>query len=188
MTANKPSDAIPAVMQRRIKELERDGYNEDFLRCFRNAIRSLDETDRYAHANTVQAKEIRDLREWLDDEIQGRRDLMEELTAVVEQLAEADKADQLLRADLAATAREEDLILVALRLDPERYRTECGYLNVPKIIAAIKNPDMYPRTAVSASACSDCNDTGIIRDTETNMGGPCPCGADSAEPRENVVL
>ncbi len=61
MTANKPSDAIPEVMKRRIKELERDGYNEDFLRCFRNAIRSLDETDRYAHANKVQAEEIKAL-------------------------------------------------------------------------------------------------------------------------------
>ncbi len=47
----------------------------------------------------------------------------------------------------AQPAREEDLILAALRLDPERYRTECGYLNVPKITAAIKNPDVYPRTA-----------------------------------------
>jgi glutamate/tyrosine decarboxylase-like PLP-dependent enzyme len=61
MTANKPSDAIPEVMKRRIKELERDGYNKDFLRCFRNAIRSLDETDRYAHANKVQAEEIKAL-------------------------------------------------------------------------------------------------------------------------------
>lgn len=66
-------------------------------------------------------------------------------------LAEADKANQLLRADIAAQSREEDLILMALRLDPERYRTECGYLNVPKIIAAIKNPDMYPRTSDSTS-------------------------------------
>ena len=79
----------------------------------------------------------------------------ERLTAapvtVLAWLAEADRANQLLRADLAAAAREEDLILTALRLDPERYRTECGYLNVPKIIAAIKHPDEYPRLADSAS-------------------------------------
>lgn len=42
MTANKQSDAITEVMKRRIKELERDGYNEDFLRCFRNAIKQLE--------------------------------------------------------------------------------------------------------------------------------------------------
>ena len=64
-------------------------------------------------------------------------------------LAEADKENQMLRANLAAADREENLILVALRLDPERYRTECGYLNVPKIVAAIKNPDMYPHAADS---------------------------------------
>lgn len=68
------------------------------------------------------------------------------IAALAARLAEADKANQLLRAELAAAAREEDLILIALRLDPERYRTECGFLNVPKIIAAIKNPSMYPRT------------------------------------------
>lgn len=73
--------------------------------------------------------------------------LTDSLHAAEERLAEADKANQLLRADLAAAGREEDLILNALRLDPARYRTECGYLNVPKIIAAIKNPDVYPRTA-----------------------------------------
>lgn len=75
--------------------------------------------------------------------------LASDYDALAARLAEADKANQLLRAELAAAAREEDLILLALRLDPERYRTECGFLNVPKIIAAIKNPSMYPRTTSS---------------------------------------
>ena len=88
--------------------------------------------------------------DWLDlpDSVVAAADY----DALAARLAEADKANQLLRADLAAAAREEDLILTALRLDPERYRTECGYLNVPKIIAAIKHPDEYPRLTDSASA------------------------------------
>jgi hypothetical protein len=84
--------------------------------------------------------------------------------ALAARLAEADKANQLLRADLSAAAREEDLILTALRLDPERYRTECGYLNVPKIIAAIRNPDQYPRLADSASFCACDSPAAMHRD------------------------
>lgn len=35
-------------------------------------------------------------------------------------------------------------LLKLLRLDPEIYRTEGGYINVPKVKAALANPDDYP--------------------------------------------
>jgi hypothetical protein len=50
-------------------------------------------------------------------------------TAQDAQRPERDEADELLR---------------AIGLDPERYRTEGGALNLPKIRAAIKHPDEYP--------------------------------------------
>lgn len=94
-----------------------------------------------------QIDEIESLRARLDESTKENGLLVQRVLVLDERLAKADKANQLLRADIAAAAREEDLILAALRLDPERYRTECGYLNVPKIVAAIKNPDMYPHIA-----------------------------------------
>tara|TARA_R110000868_G_C10914470_1_gene765207 strand:+ start:35 stop:820 length:786 start_codon:yes stop_codon:yes gene_type:complete len=41
---------------------------------------------------------------------------------------------------------EADELLKALRLDPNTYRTDGGWLNIPKICAAIKNPHDYPHT------------------------------------------
>ena len=55
-----------------------------------------------------------------------------------------------LKARLAEAERDTDDLLRRLNLDPERYRTECGHLNVPKIIAAIKHPDEYPTLAGDA--------------------------------------
>lgn len=45
---------------------------------------------------------------------------------------------------LAAEVRDADELLRALRLDPERYRTEGGAINMPKVRAALANPDEYP--------------------------------------------
>lgn len=92
MTANKPSDAVHEVMKRRIKELERDGYNEDFLRCFRNAIRALADFDRYAHANKVQAEEIQEMRERLAIEQRKYESRVEQHEECVARLAEAEYA------------------------------------------------------------------------------------------------
>lgn len=39
---------------------------------------------------------------------------------------------------------DADELLRTLRLDPAIYRTECGYLNLQKIKAAIAHPDDYP--------------------------------------------
>lgn len=104
----------------------------------------------YVHVSDYAAIEAR-LAEATAEGNHWKDAYAEDVSKLDARLAEADKANQLLRADIAAQSREEDLILMALRLDPERYRTECGYLNVPKIIAAIKNPDMYPRTSDSTS-------------------------------------
>jgi hypothetical protein len=39
---------------------------------------------------------------------------------------------------------EADELLTALGIDPDTYRTDGGWLNIPKIMAAIKNPQDYP--------------------------------------------
>lgn len=39
---------------------------------------------------------------------------------------------------------EADKLLTALGLDPDTYRTDGGWLNIPKIMAAIKSPQDYP--------------------------------------------
>ena len=46
----------------------------------------------------------------------------------------------------AQECRDADELLRILRLDPKIYRTECGYINVPKVKAALANPDDYPMT------------------------------------------
>lgn len=53
---------------------------------------------------------------------------------------------------LRAAHDDADRLLRHLKLDPERYRTEAGFLNVPKIAAALAHPDQYPRLTDSASA------------------------------------
>ena len=45
---------------------------------------------------------------------------------------------------LKQECRDADELLELLRLDPERYRTEGGYINIPKVRAALANPDDYP--------------------------------------------
>ena len=45
---------------------------------------------------------------------------------------------------LKQECRDADELLNLLRLDPERYRTEGGYINLPKVRAALANPDDYP--------------------------------------------
>jgi len=42
-------------------------------------------------------------------------------------------------------SNEADQLLKALRLDPNTYRTDGGWLNIPKIMAAIKSPEDYPQ-------------------------------------------
>ena len=39
---------------------------------------------------------------------------------------------------------DADELLKLLRLDPQIYRTDAGFINLPKVKAAIKNPDDYP--------------------------------------------
>lgn len=43
----------------------------------------------------------------------------------------------------SAESCEADVLLTALGLDAERFRTECGFINVPKVLAALKHPDYY---------------------------------------------
>jgi hypothetical protein len=55
--------------------------------------------------------------------------------------------DSLINSVKKQPANEADQLLTALRLDPDTYRTEGGWLNIPKIVAAIKSPEDYPHLA-----------------------------------------
>lgn len=68
--------------------------------------------------------------DWL---IENRPDLVARIDAAL-----AGAADQ-----PSAESCEADVLLTALGLDAERFRTECGFINVPKVLAALKHPDYY---------------------------------------------
>jgi hypothetical protein len=52
--------------------------------------------------------------------------------------------DERITVSASVTPDEADDLLRLIGLDPERYRTECGFLNMPKVRAALKYPDQYP--------------------------------------------
>ena len=52
---------------------------------------------------------------------------------------------------------EADELLTALGLDPDTYRTDGGWLNIPKIIAAIKSPQDYPHLEHVLDSSCWCN-------------------------------
>lgn len=64
----------------------------------------------------------------------------EDIKTVDETLAECLVVEENYRQECI----DADELLRTLRLDPAIYRTECGYLNLPKIKAAIAHPDDYP--------------------------------------------
>ena len=47
-------------------------------------------------------------------------------------------------ARLIQEGEDADELLRLLNLDPDLYRTECGFINLPKVKAALKYPDDYP--------------------------------------------
>jgi hypothetical protein len=47
----------------------------------------------------------------------------------------------------AQEVKDADDLFRLLNLDPQMYRTDCGYINLPKVKAALKNPEDYPRLA-----------------------------------------
>lgn len=65
---------------------------------------------------------------------------LEDIKAVDETLAQCQVIEEVLRQEIS----DVDAILVMIRLDPKIYRTECGYLNLPKIKAALAHPEDYP--------------------------------------------
>jgi hypothetical protein len=70
------------------------------------------------------------------------------LKVLADQHKEAINAIREALAQPAAQAEpnEADQLLTALRLDPDTYRTDGGWLNIPKIMAAIASPADYPYT------------------------------------------
>ena len=70
-------------------------------------------------------------------------DAINQALAQPEQYKEANY-DSLINSVKKQPTDEADQLLVALHLDPNTYRTDGGWLNIPKIVAAIKNPQDYP--------------------------------------------
>ena len=64
----------------------------------------------------------------------------QDIKTVDETLAKCQVIENVLREE----CRDTDELLKIIRLDPAIYRTECGYLNLPKIRAALAHPGDYP--------------------------------------------
>jgi len=64
----------------------------------------------------------------------------EDIKTIDETLAKCQVVEEAFRQECS----DSDELLKMIRLDPEIYRTECGYLNLPKIRAALAHPDDYP--------------------------------------------
>lgn len=86
---------------------------------------------------------------------------------------------------------EADELLTALNLGPDAYRTDGGWLNIPKIKAAIASPEDYPYIAQPAiQAVTPCQNESMGKHACTNRA-QCwePCGelghsAEHARPSE----
>lgn len=71
-----------------------------------------------------------------------------------ESAAVPDESDFIGAASIQETA-DTDALLTHLGLDRQTYRTDGGWLNLPKIKAALKDPEMYPHIAPQAREMSD---------------------------------
>jgi hypothetical protein len=75
--------------------------------------------------------------------IKAQRDKLREALAQPVQPTLSDIEQYRMQMAAISTA-EADKLLTAWGLDPDTYRTDGGWLNIPKIMAAIKNPEDYP--------------------------------------------
>ena len=64
---------------------------------------------------------------------------------------------------------EADELLTALGLDPDNYRTDGGWLNIPKIMAAIKSPQDYPHLEHVLDSSCWCNPDVNYIDPDTGV-------------------
>lgn len=70
---------------------------------------------------------------------------------------------------LAQEVSDADELLKLLNLDPAIYRTECGYVNLLKIKAALKNPNDYPTLATKPSEIDELHkQLAMLREFVTN--------------------
>ena len=85
------------------------------------------------------------------------------------------KRQPLTQGDARDAANEADELLTALGYDPATYRTDGGWLNIPKIKAAIKSPQYYPHIEPSIT---DGGTSHNWRDSPAYGGQICAtCGA-----------
>ena len=73
------------------------------------------------------------------------------------------------------SSRWDALAEVVVRMDDSDADDPVGLANASLIQAA---PDLLALAKRYASECAECGGTGIARDPDTNMGGPCPDCAD----------
>lgn len=73
-----------------------------------------------------------------------------ETPEVARRMRDAVKDMEAAYAEQRSKGDEADELLKLLNLDPNSYRTEGGFLNMPKVRAAMKNPEMYPRLIEAA--------------------------------------
>lgn len=79
------------------------------------------------------------------DEIERlREELGETNEALASCQSEAGGSINRLKNLLDEETRDSDAVLRYFGLNPDRFRTEFGYLNLPKIRAAIQHPEWYP--------------------------------------------
>jgi hypothetical protein len=76
--------------------------------------------------------------------VQLGRHIERELRSGVEMADQFGFTAEQYRARLLCESQDTDALLRLLKLDPESYRTEAGYVSMAKVRAAIKHPDEYP--------------------------------------------
>jgi len=87
----------------------------------------------------------------------------------------------------AEQANEADELLRNLGLDPERYRTEAGFINHLKVKAAIKYPDQYPQ-AEQAEAAKPATLSEFIRSDDSTRDAIVARVVDAAVEMQREVL
>ena len=115
---------------------------------------SLKATDALTQAQLMQmevdAKRIAELEAQLE-ELRKQEPINEPTAAaqLMNSVAESNAfAEKYINSNrhLVQECKDADELLRLLNLDPEIYRTEFGFINLPKIRAALRYPDQYPRT------------------------------------------
>jgi len=104
------------------------------------------------YAIQFNQSELEAFRKRIEDEMKEPQKVSGLLVYKVEDIKTVDDTLSKCRV-MEETFRQEcadaDEVLKMIRLDPEIYRTDCGYLNLPKIKAALAHPEDYPMMPIA---------------------------------------